>query len=101
MLAAQHGRRPAIQMGGVLLGFLSSRLRSQEGTAIQMGGILPYKLEVYCSTFSETSRGWWGSPEASHIKASQPHFPHFRVRIFRVFRALALWSLLRPPVFVG
>ena len=37
---------------------LSSRLRSQEGTAIQMGGVLPHKLEVYCSTFSETSRGW-------------------------------------------
>ena len=30
-----------------------------EGTAIQMGGVLPYKfnLEVYCSTFFETDRG--------------------------------------------
>ena len=26
---------------------LSSKLRSHENTAIQMGGILPYKLEVY------------------------------------------------------
>ena len=35
-----------------------SKPRSQEGTAIQMGAVLPYKLEVYCSTFSKTSRGW-------------------------------------------
>ena len=34
---------------------LSSRFRSQKGTSIQMGGVLPYKLEVYCSTFFETS----------------------------------------------
>ena len=50
-----NGRRTAIQMGGVSL---SSKLRSQEGPAIQMGGILPYKLEVYCRTFFELSRGW-------------------------------------------
>ena len=46
----------------------------------------------------------WGSPKASHIKASHPHFPHFprfRVRIFRVFRALALRNLLRPLFFWG
>ena len=30
---------------------LSSKLRSQESTAIQMGGVLPYELEVYCRTF--------------------------------------------------
>ena len=61
-----HGRRAAVQMGGVLQYkwevycwvSLSSKLRSQEGTAIQMGGVLPYILEVYCSTFFETSRGW-------------------------------------------
>ena len=29
-----------------------SKLRIQEGPAIQMGGILPYKLEVYCRTSS-------------------------------------------------
>ena len=34
------------------------RLRSQEGPAIQMGGVLPYKLEVYCRTFFEASWGW-------------------------------------------
>ena len=53
-------------MGGVLQykwelycwGSPSSRLRSQEGAAIQMGDVLPYTLEVYCSTFSEASRGW-------------------------------------------
>ena len=56
----------AVQMGGVLQYkwevycwvSLSSRLRSQEGPAIQMVGVLPYKLEVYCRTFSGTSRGW-------------------------------------------
>ena len=30
---------------------LSSRLRSQQGTALQMGRVLRYKLEVCCSTF--------------------------------------------------
>ena len=39
-------------MGGVQSVSLSSRLKSQEGTVIQIGGVLPYKLEVYCSTFS-------------------------------------------------
>ena len=50
------GGRTAIQMGGVLLRFPSARLRSYEGTAMQMGGVLPYKLEVYRNTFFETSR---------------------------------------------
>ena len=36
----------------------SSRLRSQGGTAIQMGGVLPYRLEVYCSTFWTSCMGW-------------------------------------------
>ena len=53
-----NGRRTAVQMGGVLLGFPFLRLRSQEGRAMQMGGVLPYKLEVYCRTFFDTSRGW-------------------------------------------
>ena len=35
----------------------------------------------------------WGSPKASHIKASQPHFLRFRVRVF------APWNLLRPLFF--
>ena len=50
-------KRTAVQMGGVPQGFpelsLSSRPRSQEGTAIQMEGLLPYKLQVYCSTFRQ------------------------------------------------
>ena len=33
----------------------------------------------------------WGSP-----KASQPHFPRFRVRIFRSFRVFARWNFLKP-----
>ena len=53
-----NGRRTAVQMGGVLLGFPLFKHKSQEGAAIQMGGVLPYKLEVYCSTFFEASRGW-------------------------------------------
>ena len=49
----------------------------------------------------------WGSPKASHIKASHPHlrhFPRFRVRIFRIFRVFrlfALRNLLRPLFFWG
>ena len=30
---------------------LPPKLRNQQGTALQMGGVLRYKLEVYCSTF--------------------------------------------------
>ena len=37
-----------------------------------------------------------GSPNASHIKVSQPHFPHFRFRVVRVF---APWNLLGPFFF--
>ena len=41
----------------------------------------------------------WGSPKASHSKASHPpHFPRFHVRIFRVF---ALWNLPDPCFFWG
>ena len=39
---------------------LSSGLRSHEGPVIQMGGALPYKLEVYCRTFFETGFGGSG-----------------------------------------
>ena len=53
-----NGRRTAVQMGGVLLGFPFFEARSQEGTAIQMWGVLPYTWEACCSTLSETSRGW-------------------------------------------
>ena len=54
-----NGRCTAVQVGGILQYkwevycwvSLSSSLRSQEGPAIQMGGVLPYEMEVYCSTF--------------------------------------------------
>ena len=61
-----NGRCTAVQVGGVLpykwevycWVAQSSRVTSKEGTAMQMGGALPNKLEVYCSTLPETSRGW-------------------------------------------
>ena len=37
---------------------LSSKLRSQQGTAVQMGRLQRYKLEVYCSTFQTSCTGW-------------------------------------------
>ena len=48
-----NGRPTAVQMGDVLQGFLSSKLRSQESmaiqmggrTAVQIGGVLPYFLD--------------------------------------------------------
>ena len=40
-------------MGGVLQYKWELSLRSQEGPAIQMGGVLPYKSKVF-----ETSGGW-------------------------------------------
>ena len=43
---------------------------------------------------------FWGSPKASHIKAS-PHFPRFRVCIFRIFLVFARWGLLRPLFLWG
>ena len=36
---------------------LPSRLRSQQGTALQMGGVLQYKLEVYCQYLSDKLYG--------------------------------------------
>ena len=64
----------AVQMGGVLpykweahcRVSLSSKLRSQESTAIQMGGVLPYKWEVYCRTFQTGCRGWGFRKIAHH-----------------------------------
>ena len=39
-----------VQMGSLVKDFTSSKLRSQESTAAQTGGILRM-LEVYCNTF--------------------------------------------------
>ena len=60
-VAGAKGRSTAVQTGGVLqyklevyCGVsLSSMLRSQQGTALQMGDVLRYKLEVYCQYFSD------------------------------------------------
>ena len=54
---------------------------------------------IFSSETATAFLSFWGSPKASHIKASHPHFPHFprlRVRIFRIFRVFALRNLLRP-----
>ena len=53
-----NGGRIAYKWGAYCRVSLSSKLRSQESTAIQMGGVLPYKLEVYCHTFWTSCRGW-------------------------------------------
>ena len=54
-----NGRRTAIQMGGVLAGFpFPQSVRGTKSTAIQIGGVLQYKLEVYCDTFLRSSGGW-------------------------------------------
>ena len=45
---------------------LSSRLRSQRGTALQMGGVLRYKFEVYCQYLSDKLYGL-GVPEQCPI----------------------------------
>ena len=63
--AGTHGRRTAVRIGGVLqyklevcCGVsLSSRLRSQQGTALQMGVVLQYKLEVCSQYFSDKLYG--------------------------------------------
>ena len=70
----QIGRRTAVQMGGVLQYKLevyccisiSPKLRSQRGTALQMGGVLRYKLEVYRQYFSDKLYGL-GAPKQSPI----------------------------------
>ena len=54
-IAGTNGRRIVVQIGGVLLYklevycgvSLSPKLRSQQGRALQMGGVMRYKLEMY------------------------------------------------------
>ena len=55
-----NGGCTAVQMGGVLLGFPSSRLRSQEDTAIQMGTVLTIRgvLLAVLSPRPVASRSW-------------------------------------------
>ena len=68
----------------------SRRLRSQEGTSMQMGGILPYKLQVYTSTFFETGLGLANFRRIAHSANSSAYFPH-------KFRALFLQGFRHPP----
>ena len=49
----------------------SSLVRSQQGTALHMGGVLQYKLEVYCSTF-QTSCAGLGLLNSAHKGLSGP-----------------------------
>ena len=54
-------RRTAVQTGGVLRRCpFSSKLRSQQGAALQMRGILRCELDVYCGTFKTRCTGWGG-----------------------------------------
>ena len=64
------GRRTAVQIGGVLQYKLEVccgiSLRSQQGTSLQIGGVQRYKLEVYCQYFSDKLYGL-GVPKQSPI----------------------------------
>ena len=44
---------------------------------------------------------FWGSPKASHTKASQPHFPHFPrfVSAFSAFSAFLFRGISSDPCF--
>ena len=69
-IAGTNGRRSAVQMGGVLQYklevycsvSLSPKLSSQRGTALQMRGVLRYKLEMYRQYFSDKLFGL-GAPK--------------------------------------
>ena len=52
---------------------LSSRLKSQRGTALQMGGVLWYKLEVYHQYFSGKLYGLGVPEQCPFISALQTH----------------------------
>ena len=85
-IADTNGRRTAVRIGGVLqyrlevyCGVsLSPKFRSQQGTALQMGGrgVLWYKLEpppleVYCQYFSDKLYGL-EVPEQFPVRAARP-----------------------------
>ena len=51
---------------------LSSEGRGTDSTAIQIGGTLQYRLEVYCATLLTSSGGWVSDILLNHItKARQ------------------------------
>ena len=93
-LHSPHPLRPCTLPDRFLPGtpdLLMGSARSLIGCSTALG-ITTVQIEILGAKFQ------WGSPKASHIKAIHPHFPRFRVRIFRV---LALWNLLRPLFFWG
>ena len=98
---------------------LSSRLRSQRGTALQMGGVLRYKLEVYRQYFSDKLYGLVPercpslAPENTKKNPKNDengifwgHFRIFWVFFFRIFRGhpgvgvfpgfKRFWALCQP-----
>ena len=58
---------------------LSSRLRSQQGTALQKkGGVLRYKLEVYCQYFSDKLYGLGVPEQCPELALRGPLWNHIR-----------------------
>ena len=76
-IAGTNGRRTAVQIEGVLpykldvyrSASLSPKLRSQQDTALQMVGVLRYNIEVYCQYFIDKLYGL-GAPKQCPILAS-------------------------------
>ena len=98
-IAGTNGRRIVVQIGGILqyklemyCGVsLSPKLRSHRGTALQMGGVLRYKLQVYRQYFQTSCTGW-GFLNSPHLRSFE-----FSNR-FRGDSAAMLQSALRFQV---
>ena len=93
--AGTNKRRTAVQMGGVLRRFLSSRLRSQEAqrykggrTAVQIGGVLPVPFQTSCTG--------WGFRNSAHFTVRFPVLP-----FLGVFFSLVFFSLRSSLVLLG
>ena len=71
----QIGGVSTVRVGGVLRRFPSPKFRSQQGAALQMRGVLRYKLEIYRQCFSDKLYGLGGAEQ------------------FPMFAALAVFSL--------
>ena len=85
-IAGTNGRRTGLQIGGGLLQYklevccgvsLSSRLGSQQGTALQMGDVRRYKLQVYFQYFSDKLYGL-GAPMGFCRAKFWAKFPFWR-----------------------
>ena len=97
-------RRTAVQIGvlrykwEVYCGVsLSSRLRSQQGTALQMGGVPQYKLEVYCQYFSDKLYGLGVPGQCPFMKTSSllHHQPGMKVAASPW--KFSMWRVHRHP----